>query len=122
MTDEELVQAVATRVMEWAKHSRNTAHWTDAKDANSVGYKVRGLCCGRDEWNPLTNWNTCFEVVEAMRAKGFWFIFEDMTDRNECRARFHSYECSPKYCYSVSGQRAILEAALAAMEASCKSS
>lgn len=55
----ELDALIATKIMGWLQHSRNTAHWADF---DGVGYKVMGWTCGLDRWSPSTDIAAAFQI------------------------------------------------------------
>ena len=54
---------IATEVMRWKQHSRNTIHWVSASYANEVGYDVRAIV---GEWNPSYDIADAWEVWEEL--------------------------------------------------------
>ncbi len=78
MTPEELRQIdyrVATEVMGWLPHARNTAHWTDADKANLVDYPIHGYtpeCSGA--WRPTTRPTAWDTVLDKLAELGCWTL------------------------------------------------
>jgi len=64
-----LDRLVATRVMNWRVHARNTAWWVDADVETGLvpSGGVRGLTSGMDRWSPSTSIKTAWEIVEHLR-------------------------------------------------------
>src|SRR4051794_28777196 len=89
MTDQQLIEAVATEVMGWHRkpwdwrQDGDTFKWANEND----WIDASGM------WNPLTDWNHTMEVVQRMRDIGDeregkpWFML-----RNWCDAWWASFE------------------------------
>lgn len=72
MTDEQLIEAVAVKVMGWCWHKYNNA--SDGKYETFYG-----ICCickhgvakrdqhNQETWNPFTNWNDTMQIVDKMQ-------------------------------------------------------
>ena len=75
MTDQELVAAVAEKVMGWHIWAKPCDDDRYRMDGTSVRRK---LANGSDRlWNPLESWDDAMMIVAAMRAKGWMFQLED---------------------------------------------
>ncbi len=113
LTDAELVAAVAEKVMGWREGvmGKNAGFLVDASG------KEMAWNCGSDKWDPLTDWNVTFQVVEAMRAKGE-FLQRD-AEGSGIRVFFWPAHEGKAFlferCESGKERRAILEAALLAV-------
>lgn len=65
LTTEQLNHAVATEVMGWRKHERNTAYWVAAGKENEIikdGEMARFI----DQWNPAENIVHAWEVLDHL--------------------------------------------------------
>ena len=69
MTDDELNAAVATKVMGWRVHHRNTAHYVAAKDYNWLESKVEAWI---DEWRPSTSIADAWRMEERILELKLW--------------------------------------------------
>lgn len=76
MNDEQKIAFIATKIMGWKQHCRNTAHWVDADKSEGFDYVVRACVwtekyhC-RGDWNPLKDWNHTMQVIEQAGMDGF---------------------------------------------------
>lgn len=113
MTDNELVVAVAEKVMGWRACQCESAYFDSWCDSEGVG---QGPV---QSWTPLISWRNTMEVVDAMRKQGYKLSLEDITD--EVKIEFNGpYRAT--YADYGKEQRGILEAALKALEhKSCQS-
>ena len=66
LSDSELTDLVATRVMGWVKHIHDDGTWCFA-----IQHKGCTPDCLRFGWQPLINWNATMEVVNVFRNKLF---------------------------------------------------
>jgi len=75
MTDEELIKAVAEKVMGWefypGETNRIPDYWYDQNASRDYRFVMP-----TSDWNPLTNANHTMMVVERMRELGFNFWIE----------------------------------------------
>jgi hypothetical protein len=62
---EEIDTLIATKVMGWVVHPRNTAHWMRAED-DPVGYRPVGHTCCSDRFAPSRNIAHAWQVVQHM--------------------------------------------------------
>lgn len=84
MTDTELTRLAAEKVMGWTVHPtlkgrRGLGCWNNTSDGHAG-------CIG--EWQPLTDWRAAGEIVEKMRADG-WYLQTDTGPKSRARATFH---------------------------------
>jgi hypothetical protein len=56
---------IATKIMGWVVHPRNTSHWMDA-NSDPNGYKPIGQTCGSDRFQPSRNLIDAWKVVDKM--------------------------------------------------------
>lgn len=70
---------VAEKVMGWRPHPDGPAWWQDSEGATQSKIST---------WSPSTNHNDAWEMVEAMKARGFRLKLEDFG--NIYRANFKS--------------------------------
>ncbi len=91
-----LIKTLAEGVMEWEE--RNIWEGLDGKerpwwfDPNEGEWINPG---GRENWNPLTDWNDCMMLVEQMREDGFEFKLKDIVwgeDENLRTTYCHFYK------------------------------
>lgn len=101
MTDSELTASVAEKVMAWPQ---------DAMTWN-MSVELDGITLFR----PLTDWNHTFQIVEAMRARGFFLDINGTDVSTECGFVKGDNHWSRRTTPGDE-RRAILEAALLAME------
>lgn len=130
MTDTELIAAVAQKVMGWrCLHDRGErARFDCILDYDAIIYHDAsgGVQAIRtwdgqqsNSWQPLTDWNDTFQVVEKMRERGLYFsLNETLSQHRIWTACFSNGTGEFTDCRSENLQRAILEAALEAMEGS----
>lgn len=72
LTDEQLIEAVATKVMGWESGPyADSGHlwWFDKNRAPNESFPER---C-RTIWNPLTDWDHTMEVVDRLTSEAFNF-------------------------------------------------
>lgn len=124
-----LVTAVAERVMGWRLINWNDFHDYDydndpddiestfhiiAPPNRSLTYIWRGSSAAGEKWEPLKYMSDCWEVVTALKAKGYIVIVEDCTEFAQVqicdKARIITYQIRP------TAQEAILQASLAAVD------
>ena len=105
MTDDELVTMVAEKVMGW-------------KLTWEGGISLKP---GFTYWRPLESWDDVMMVVRAMREKGFWFEWIgdliEFVPSDENPEEEHPDRAMIGNCDEAMERRAILQAALAAVEA-----
>ena len=77
MSDTELTRLAAERVMGWSFDDTLSKKWID-----------RGFPIKDDDWCPLTDWSAAGEIVEKMRADG-WYLQTDIGPTSRARATFH---------------------------------
>lgn len=120
---EKLDRLVATRVMNWQTHARNTAWWVDADVETGFvpSGGVRGLTCGMDRWSPSTSIKTAWEVESKMRERKRFITLErdpaselfECVFVDYCRG-YGDYKLPPR-AYHKSAPMAICLAALRAV-------
>lgn len=75
---------VATRVMGWRQHSRNTAWWVDAEVDNGHGPNAfRGTTSGVDSWSPSTLIKTAWQVRRHLCKNPRNFLLAYSAEKNE---------------------------------------
>lgn len=62
---EEIDALIATKIMGWVVHPRNTSHWMRAED-DPVGYRPVGNTCFSDRFAPSRNIADAWRVVDRM--------------------------------------------------------
>lgn len=63
--NEELNSFIATEIMGWQVHPRNTVHWVKNGDTGA-GYKIMGSTCCSDKFSPSSNIKDAWSVVERI--------------------------------------------------------
>ena len=72
-TDQEIVEALATQVMGWEidkylfEQTNGNSLWK-MKDGHAIGHEYK--------WNPLTDWNHTWEIIEAMKQRKCCILLE----------------------------------------------
>lgn len=92
MTDRaQEIEILATRIMGWAVHVRNTAHWTDAGKESAFDYPIHGMTpeC-HDGWDPFTYCSDSKQLREKLAEthKKWALISDEWTDPKRRRFRF----------------------------------
>lgn len=74
LTDQELIEAVATKVMGWhpERHMHGAQLWKD-EVGRACAIKRGEYDSGDEAWDPLTDWNHTMEVLEKAVAEGCTF-------------------------------------------------
>ena len=60
---------IATKIMGWVVHPRNTAHWMRASD-NPKAYRPVGSTCFPDKFSPSQNIADAWRVIEHISTPG----------------------------------------------------
>lgn len=60
---------IATKIMGWVVHPRNTVHWMSAGD-NQINYKIMGSTCCSDKFQPSRKLADAWRVVEHITKPG----------------------------------------------------
>jgi len=108
MTDQEIVEALATKVMGWlALETEDGLAWIKELSGRLL------LMHFADEWSPLTDWNHTMEVVE--RLTECWHQLELRIDQGGCLAEFNEGTKTSGRKGGKDPQRAICLAALQAI-------
>ena len=106
---EDLVRWAAEKVMGWRSHNHyEPAIWYDYNKDAAGPYVI--------DWNPTTDLNHAFMVVERMREFGWWLdVYGPDENESEWKARFRQ---DKKYTEGIDDNLclAILKAAKAAWE------
>lgn len=110
MTDAELVRRVAEKVLGWSMMLPSRSD----RSITMPGSPPPAL--PSQEWMPLDDWNHTMQVVEAMRAKGWSFLFVNFLTTKDARAVFQIHGPAISDVTNSNPQRAVLEAALLAVE------
>jgi hypothetical protein len=117
LSDEELVERLATEVMGWEKRKSADPnglffgewYWWNTAMRNGSGQG--------NHWNPLTRWDDCMEVVDRMKDRKLTFKLE-YENGYTC---FFFWEYWPErigcYAKDADGRRAIVLAALKCVQA-----
>lgn len=102
----------AEKVMGWAVHFRNTAFYVLAEEQNTGCYgKPMALV---HDWHPTRNIAQAFQIVEAMRKKGFVFSLA-VSQALSWEAGFHG-EKEVYFGKAMNPAEAITRAAISATE------
>lgn len=132
MPDAELVKATAERVMQWSvivpddNEEWFTRQTKGLRFPVLVMHREGGIWLARSEldiecacWWPIEDWNHTWQVVAAMRAKGFAMSISGYANEPKDFVMFYSHalDIEKEVAYAFGDeQRAILRAALAAVE------
>jgi hypothetical protein len=63
MNKDDIDNLIATRIMGWVVHPRNTIHWMRSGDSQ-IGYKIMGSTCCSDKFCPSRKLSDAWRVVE----------------------------------------------------------
>jgi hypothetical protein len=63
MNNDDIDNLIATRIMGWVVHPRNTIHWMRSSDSQ-IGYKIMGSTCCSDKFQPSRKLSDAWRVVE----------------------------------------------------------
>ena len=113
LPDDELARLVAEKVMGWTSLCCESAYFPSWSDSDGCGQGPVS------QWKPLKDWNATHMVIDAMREKGWRYAV------GEYALNFYTHKFIKRgfggECVTSSSakteKRAILEAALAAIEA-----
>lgn len=108
MSDDDLTKAVAEKVMGWHAYQCESAYFDSWCNKDGEGEGPVG------NWKPLRDWSQTFDVVQAMREKGWSLMLVTFLTSEDTRAVFQIHGPALAEATNINGRRAILEAALAA--------
>ena len=113
MSDQELVAAVAEKVMPLGVHPQANSSTNRVLVYSDGGFRT---------WKPLESWDDCFLVVRAMREKGYIFDMADNRTLEDISVAFYHVGrfAGATRCLRVdetAQRKAILEAAFKAVQA-----
>lgn len=122
LTDDALIEAVATRVMGWKETVDSCC--PEDKCICWDNHTLKTCCdlCSKDErfamktWNPLTDWNHTMEVVLHTKTEKTEFFFCDGSPHLKDKWYAEFIEGGIASAYDVNPQRAICLAALLAID------
>lgn len=96
MTDREITDLVATKVMGWKLSEEHGECWWDLPNKKNRQRRPTGsweagcpTCCN---WSPLTNANHCDEAIEAMHKDGYDYEERRSYPHAFSYVRFHRLE------------------------------
>ena len=121
MKDEDLIEAVATKVMGWTPQQSSDA-WEARKRPHTWFDSLTMRRTPMYKWNPLTNWNCTMDVVERLRKMEwrFWFttFISDVGNPDNSKVIFDNHYGKEYSVEDFNPQRAICLAALASLSPS----